>query len=80
MCFVVLFVIFQQIHSGTLLQHLDEQLKRPIIRKVLRLISYCSPLRVNEGLRQLETWNEDTIKERAEKLAKKALDVWPAPP
>ena len=38
-----------------------------------------SPLRVNESLGQLETWNKDTIKERAERLAKKALTVWPAP-
>ena len=38
-----------------------------------------SPLRVNKSLRKLETWNENTIKKRAEELAKKALTVWPAP-
>ena len=38
-----------------------------------------SPLRVNEGLGQSETWNEETIKKRAERLAKKALTVWLAP-
>ena len=38
-----------------------------------------SPLKVNKGLGQLDTWNEETIKERAEKLAQEALTVWPAP-
>ena len=38
-----------------------------------------SPLRVNEGLRQIETWGENEIKDRAKQLAKKALTVWPAP-
>lgn len=39
----------------------------------------ASPLRVNAGLGQLTTWNEDTIKERAGRLADTALEVWPAP-
>lgn len=38
-----------------------------------------SPLRVNEGLGQLETWNEETIKQRAERLAATAVKVWPQP-
>jgi uncharacterized protein with ParB-like and HNH nuclease domain/predicted transport protein len=38
-----------------------------------------SPLRVNAGLGHLEDWTEDAIKERAAKLAKNAIDVWPAP-
>jgi uncharacterized protein with ParB-like and HNH nuclease domain/predicted transport protein len=38
-----------------------------------------SPLRLNAGLGQLDTWNEDTIKERAARLADLALKVWPAP-
>lgn len=38
-----------------------------------------SPLRVNAGLGQLDSWNEDAIKARAAKLAKSAVDVWPAP-
>lgn len=38
-----------------------------------------SPLRLNQGLGQLEHWNEETIKARAEKLSGMALDVWPAP-
>ena len=38
-----------------------------------------SPLRLNEDLRDLETWNEDAIQQRAEKLAAKAVQVW-APP
>jgi predicted transport protein len=38
-----------------------------------------SPLKLNQGLGQLEHWNEETIKTRAKKLADKALEVW-APP
>ncbi|AKJ63932.1 GmrSD restriction endonuclease domain-containing protein [Kiritimatiella glycovorans] len=38
-----------------------------------------SPLRVNEGLGLLETWNEQAIKERAQRLAEWAIKVWPAP-
>lgn len=38
-----------------------------------------SPLRLNEGLGQLQTWNEEAIKIRAGKLAKKASTVWVAP-
>ena len=38
-----------------------------------------SPLRLNEGLGVLETWNEDTIRQRAERLAAQAVQVW-APP
>jgi uncharacterized protein with ParB-like and HNH nuclease domain len=38
-----------------------------------------SPLRLNQGLGQLESWNEQTIKERAERLAQQALDIWHQP-
>ena len=38
-----------------------------------------SPLRVNEGLRELDTWDEDAIRARAERLASKAVDVWTGP-
>jgi len=38
-----------------------------------------SPLKLNQGLGQLDDWNEDTIKARADKLADMALDVWIAP-
>lgn len=38
-----------------------------------------SPLRLNEGLGQLDTWDEQSIKERATRLADTALEVWPAP-
>lgn len=38
-----------------------------------------SPLKLNEGLGQLDQWNEATIKERAGRLADKALKVWSAP-
>ena len=38
-----------------------------------------SPLLLNQGLGELETWNESTINERASVLAKRALQVWPEP-
>jgi predicted transport protein len=38
-----------------------------------------SPLKLNQGLGQLEEWNEKTIQARADKLAEEALKVWPAP-
>jgi uncharacterized protein with ParB-like and HNH nuclease domain/predicted transport protein len=38
-----------------------------------------SPLRLNQGLGQLEQWNEAAIKTRAGRLADMALEVWAAP-
>ena len=38
-----------------------------------------SPLRLNNGIGQLDHWNEDSIKDRANKLADIAIDVWRAP-
>ena len=38
-----------------------------------------SPLRVNQGLGQLDHWNEETIKGRAQRLSVSAAQVWPAP-
>jgi len=38
-----------------------------------------SPLRVNEGLGTLETWDEDAIRQRAARLADQALDIWSVP-
>ncbi len=38
-----------------------------------------SPLRINKGLKELETWNEAAIKHRADRLAWEAIAVWPAP-
>ena len=38
-----------------------------------------SPLRLNKKLGQLETWNEDAIRERAGRLAKDAVSVWGRP-
>lgn len=38
-----------------------------------------SPLKLNTGLGQLDTWNETTIQERAGRLADQALAVWVAP-
>jgi predicted transport protein len=38
-----------------------------------------SPLKLNKGLGKLDRWNEDTIKERAVRLAEIALKVWAVP-
>ena len=38
-----------------------------------------SPLKLNQGLGALETWNEATIQARAAKLADLAVGVWTAP-
>ena len=38
-----------------------------------------SPLKLNKGLANLDTWNEETILQRAENLAKEALEVWQYP-
>ena len=38
-----------------------------------------SPLLLNKGLGQLETWDEKAIQDRAKHLAEKAIAVWPAP-
>ena len=38
-----------------------------------------SPLRINSGLREVKSWNETAIRERAERLAHMAVDVWKGP-
>ena len=38
-----------------------------------------SPLRVNEGLGTLDSWNENTILSRADKLSQRAIDIWVSP-
>jgi predicted transport protein len=38
-----------------------------------------SPLRLNEGLGAVESWNEAAIRDRAERLAMRASQVWSAP-
>lgn len=38
-----------------------------------------SPLKLNQGLATLETWNEDTIKARGRELGELAVKVWTAP-
>lgn len=38
-----------------------------------------SPLHLNSGFGQVQVWNEDAIKNRANQLAKKAVEVWTGP-
>ena len=41
---------------------------------------FCtSPLRLNQGLGQLDEWNAGAIQTRGERLAMRALEVWAAP-
>ena len=39
----------------------------------------ASPLRLNQGLGALEHWDEKAIRQRAQKLAAQAVNVWAAP-
>ena len=38
-----------------------------------------SPLRLNQGLGKLDTWDETAIQERAKRLAKRAAEIWKPP-
>jgi len=38
-----------------------------------------SPIRLNQNLAELDTWNEELIRARAERMAGLAVAVWPAP-
>ena len=38
-----------------------------------------SPLRLNQGLGQLDRWDLDAMRKRGETLAARALEVWPSP-
>jgi len=38
-----------------------------------------SPLKLNQGLGQLETWDEEAIEQRADRLSNLALKVWRSP-
>lgn len=38
-----------------------------------------SPLKLNKGIGQLDQWDEEAIKERADKLADMALEIWTMP-
>ncbi len=38
-----------------------------------------SPLKLNEGLGNCTEWNEEQIKKRATRLAKRAVDIWTVP-
>ena len=38
-----------------------------------------SPLQLNQGLAQQETWDESAIQDRADRLASLALEIWQAP-
>lgn len=53
---------------------------RPFNEKQNQIGGYKqSPLQLNKGLGWLDSWNEKTIKERANKLADKAIQIWLTP-
>jgi len=64
----------------TLTGYNSEYSDRPFIEKRdMRGGFKESPLRVNDGLGKLDTWDEQAIQKRAEKLAVKAVRVWQMP-
>lgn len=64
----------------TLTGYNPEYSDRPFIEKRDMTGGFSeSPLKLNKGLGQLDHWNENTIKERADKLSTLALDVWRMP-
>ena len=58
----------------------SEYSDRPFIEKRNMEGGFCeSPLRVNSGLGDLDTWNENEIRDRASRLASRAVSVRAAP-
>ena len=45
-------------------------------REALRQLSV---LLISSDIRDADSWNEDSIRERADRLADAALEVWPGP-
>lgn len=64
----------------TLTGYNSEYSDRPFIEKREMTGGFKhSPLNVNEGLGQIEAWDEAAITERAKRLAKRAVNVWESP-
>jgi uncharacterized protein with ParB-like and HNH nuclease domain/predicted transport protein len=64
----------------TLTGYNSEYSDRPFVEKRDMLGGFKeSPLRLNQGIGQLEDWNEDMIKIRAKRLSDSALKIWCAP-
>jgi len=64
----------------TLTGYNSEYSDRPFIEKRDMVGGFGeSPLRLNQMLRTLDTWNEETIVARAKELIDIAMEVWPAP-
>ena len=64
----------------TLTGYNAEYSDRPFVKKQAMKGGFkMSPLRLNKGLGELKTWNEETIKTRAERLSVQAAEVWPPP-
>jgi len=64
----------------TLTGYNSEYSDRPFLEKRNMKGGFAeSPLRMNQGLGQLDAWNESTIKERAQRLATHAVSVWGSP-
>lgn len=64
----------------TLTGYNSEYSDRPFIEKRDMEGGFAqSPLRLNQGLGALATWDEDAILKRADKLADQAVNVWASP-
>jgi uncharacterized protein with ParB-like and HNH nuclease domain/predicted transport protein len=64
----------------TLTGYNSEYSDKPFIEKLNMKGGFKeSPLKVNEGLQNIELWNEDAILKRAGRLARQAAKVWAIP-
>lgn len=64
----------------TLTGYNSEYSDRPFAEKQTMTGGFAeSPLRLNQGLGALTVWDENAIRQRAERLAKQATKVWGAP-
>ena len=64
----------------TLTGYNSEYSDRPFLEKRDMVGGFAqSPLRLNQGLAELDAWNEAAIQRRAERLAKVAITVWAEP-
>lgn len=64
----------------TLTGYNSEYSDRPFLEKRDMKDGFAdSPLRVNDSLRNLDSWNEKAIKVRGDHLAERAVKIWPLP-
>lgn len=79
---------WKEIHSSllhtlgnlTLTGYNSEYSDKPFkVKKTTEKGFMYSPLRLNEGLGQVSRWNKEAIEQRADRLARQAINVWSYP-